>query len=966
MAAQSPSGFGVLLRRHRLAVGLTQEALAEQASLSMRGISDLERGVNLSPRALTVALLASALHLQAGDRAEFAAAARGLWPRLAATEVDDVGPPFVGRVLECAALDRHLSREGPPLLALTGEPGIGKTRLLERAVERGMSRGYAVVRGGCRRKSGQEPYAPLLDALGAAAQALPPARLRAALQGAEWLTRLLPELRFRGKPREQHPPAQEHRLMIASVARFLHNLGGSSGTLLILDDVHWAGSDALNLLDAIVRAAEGTSLRLLIGYRDSELDPHSLLSIYLADFAQRSLIRHLPLGPLAPAEAAALLDRLLGEDDRKARILQRAEGVPFFLVSCAQALTAVGGQDLPWDLTQAIRQRVASLGPDARHLLVPIALAGHAIPLSVLATVVREPAETVSRRLTMACHARLVIGVGEHAFQCAHDVIREVVEAEAGAAERTFVHGRLAEALEGQPAHERRAAELVWHLRAAGEAARALPYTLLAGDHAEEVFAHGEAEEYFRTALALARELGDLGHQGVALERLGKVLRVVGRYEDALATLDEGAALYRQLGDSHGEGRVRAQSGRIYASQGATEHGIAQLHQAVESLAPVEQPSRALAELQAVLAYLLFAGGRYEESLLAAERAAELARAIDDSALLAEAEMRRGTALYLLGRWEGLTVLEQAVPLAESLPDTETLDRLLNNLAAGFSLHGEVEQSRIYAERALDVAEQRGDPVRIGFVLTNVGESLLQLGHWDRARSYLERAATVLHSVGADWYLAYAYLHLGKLSVDEGRWKEAAHSLRECSRLASASHDLTVLATAQNYLAEREILEGSPAAARRRLDAYVTDHADGVDALTWLQPTLAWAHLEEGDCDGAWQIVTAAIPALIEQEQHNWLVPARLIAGMVAARQGRWDEAGEILELVRSQAESMRWPYCKARSLLEQGLLLARRGEKQEAGQKLSAALAMFQQLGAIPYRERTARALSGMGRDRH
>src|SRR5262245_61714084 len=178
MATPRPQTFGQLLKRYRVAADLTQEALAELAGVSVRGISDLERGIRRrAPYHDTVDRLAVALQLSPQARTVFTAAARGhehgaptsLFPdrRLPSSHAPQESAlvPFVGRQRELGWLERHLTGHGPPVLLLAGEPGIGKTRLLREAVVRAWRSGWSVLEGGCQRRAGQDPYAPLLDAL---------------------------------------------------------------------------------------------------------------------------------------------------------------------------------------------------------------------------------------------------------------------------------------------------------------------------------------------------------------------------------------------------------------------------------------------------------------------------------------------------------------------------------------------------------------------------------------------------------------------------------------------------------------------------------------------------------------------------------------------------------------------------------------------------------------------------------
>jgi transcriptional regulator with XRE-family HTH domain len=173
MAMVGVSDFGTLLRRYRLAAGLTQEELAERARLSVRAITDLERGARRVPRKDTVHLLATALALPARERSAFEATARrrlapssALPPLAPSAQTGGPLPPLVGRAGELALLERHLAGAGPPVLLLAGEPGIGKSRLLHEAARRAAARGWQVVQGGCSRRGSQEPYAPLLAAQG--------------------------------------------------------------------------------------------------------------------------------------------------------------------------------------------------------------------------------------------------------------------------------------------------------------------------------------------------------------------------------------------------------------------------------------------------------------------------------------------------------------------------------------------------------------------------------------------------------------------------------------------------------------------------------------------------------------------------------------------------------------------------------------------------------------------------------
>src|SRR5262249_42219108 len=145
-------------------------------------------------------------------------------------------PPLVGRARELALVGQLLA-DGPPALLVAGEPGIGKSRLLQAGIEPAKREGWTVLSGGCHRRSGQDPYAPIVGALAASLRRQSPAQQRLHLRGCARLVGLLPELAETGmvsQPTWTLPTEQERRLMFDAVARYLANVSGPAGTLLVL------------------------------------------------------------------------------------------------------------------------------------------------------------------------------------------------------------------------------------------------------------------------------------------------------------------------------------------------------------------------------------------------------------------------------------------------------------------------------------------------------------------------------------------------------------------------------------------------------------------------------------------------------------------------------------------------------------------------------------------------------------
>ena len=489
----------------------------------------------------------------------------------AGLHVSDSLPPLVGRIIELAEIKQHLgAAEVAPLLLLAGQPGIGKTRLLAEIAVWAHEQGFTVLRGGCRRGSEQSPFSPIVDALADQVRRLCGAGRRPPLDGCGWLVRLLPELAdLLPTPTWEVPSAQERRLMFGAVSRFLSNVSGPAGALLLLDDLHWAGADAFDLLTSLVSTPEGTPLRIIGAYRNTDVDAEHPVTMLQADLAREGGVNLIPLSPLAPDDATTLVASILlpkssVDIDQAERLAQWAGGVPFHLVTCAVSVgvgvwDGVDPDKLPFAVAASIAQRMGRLSHAAQETLRTGAVIGRDLPIWLVVAVAGRAnldEEAVVSALEEACHAQLLHEAGDDTYEFTHDLIHESIRAGIPPALRRKLHRRIAEALERQPSRtERKVADLAHHLLEAGEREHALPYLLLDGDQAEAIYAHAEAEQQYRTALELAQAVGDERREAEALEKLAPVLRFMTRYDEALA-LSEGAAThYQNLGDVEGEGR---------------------------------------------------------------------------------------------------------------------------------------------------------------------------------------------------------------------------------------------------------------------------------------------------------------------------------------------------------------------------------------------------------------------------
>jgi tetratricopeptide (TPR) repeat protein len=527
------------------------------------------------------------------------------------------------------------------------------------------------------------------------------------------------------------------------------------------------------------------------------------------------------------------------------------------------------------------------------------------------------------------------------------------------AARRALLHRRVAQALEEAPAGA--AAEaLAYHYARGGTSEKAARYLELAGDRAWAQRAHGAAESHYREAVDRLEACGRAQDAARVREKLGEVMYQTGRYEAAIRALEPAAEALRAAGDLEGLGHVAARIGFMHALHGTLHAGLA-LIQPLLGFLDRGAASPALAALYDALGRLLFAAGQYEASLVAHEHAAALAHASDDRTRL-RAAYNRVNILQMLGRLaDALRVGQEALPLAEAVGDSECLLAVLRDVAYIHAVRGAFAASREYSARTPLVARQLGDPGQLTHALGQHGWIAFLSGDWPAARAALDEAVALSRQVDRSWYSPYPLIFRARLCLAEGSWAAATVALQEAIALADEIGDLQALRWATGVVAELDVLEGRPEAARARLVPLLDRPGLEECDVTMLLPVLAWAHLELGQVDQATDALRQALARARREEMRLVLVEALRVQALVALRQGREPDAALSLEEGLALARGMRYPYAEARLLHVYGHLHTQKREPEAARERLQAALALFQHLGAGWDIQQTQQAITAL-----
>lgn len=442
-------------------------------------------------------------------------------------------PPIVGRQHELLLLKHEYERVkyGYTRVAfLSGEPGIGKTRLLDEFAELAIQDRAVVLRGGASKAEGMPPYLPFLEALGHYIQITPPTQLREQVAFApQVLASILPELttRLGDLPASYAMPSEQGRFRLyEAIKAFLQAISTPHALVLVLDDLQWADSASLDLLCHVVRSQSIANLLILGAYRDNEIGQSDALTRTLAELTRQRVLTAITVDPLTAGEIETLavnatscpLSKEVGQ-----LLHRQSEGNPFFaeeilrgwieagaLVQKNNRLVAATSLDraLPPSIIGALWQRFARLSSHVIDHLRVAAIIGRTFDILLLATVEGQEVETIEGHLLEAVHAHLIRADQMESFMFSHDKIRECLYAEVSTYRRRHLHGIIGNALETRCEREGiksayQLAELAFHFARSGDRARGISYTLDAAIQALQTSALEEAIAYYHTALEL-------------------------------------------------------------------------------------------------------------------------------------------------------------------------------------------------------------------------------------------------------------------------------------------------------------------------------------------------------------------------------------------------------------------------------------------------------------------------------
>lgn len=882
---------------------------------------------------------------------------------------------LVGRRRELAQIDSLLADAesgSPTVLQISGEGGLGKTRLLSHVVEEAGERGYLVLRGRAAEFDTDEPFGVFIDALDQSFGELPEdGLLTLGDEQLQELAGVFPTLERRIAQGASEPPARpggagvdRYRLHRA-VSALLELLAEGRPVLLAVDDLHWADPASVELLLYLLRRPPGAPVFVAAASRSRQLAPKTASTLQQIQRDSRGAL--IELSPLTPAEARTLFPSEVSATLAD-RIYRDSAGNPFYLeelIRAAQrgeeaAVESPGAETerVPSTVTAVIAGELGRLSRGAREYIQAASVLGDPFEPEIAGEIIAmSDSEALAAVDELVDRDLVQLASTPGAFSFRHPIVRQAVYEAAKSGWRRTAHARAASVLAA---------------RGASAAARA--------PHVERSARHGDV-----TAIAV---LTEAGHASAARAPVA----AAGWFGAAMRLLPESAEPGQRL-------ELLLAMAVSLGSAGNLEESRDAFHEVLSLLPPDPTLRGAAVNASAIIEHLL---GKHDDAqglLLAA-----LSELDDRSLPAAELRLSIADGCFLSADWDGMRYwaqktleVEAATPMlqagsaaalalanyglgdagaarasaskashaADALSDSDWAPRLQSICMLGWAEYcvGRFEEADRHMKRALAVSQTTGQEHLAAAMLVVQAMSNLALGRLTLASEQADTAIDTSMLTASDLFLTWALTVRCMVEIDSGSPASAVRYGRKAIEASTQSRS-PWSSVATLYLAEAWLEAGEPENFRKEL--FAGQSAPRLPPFLFYAvhayELLTRAELDLGLPDAAARWVEQATAVAKQLALGGPWAEARRARAMLLIHAGSSAEAAELAQTSAEEAEAAGEPIQAARSRLLAGIALRQADDHSAAVEELRRAVEAFGAHGASRYRDQAAQVLRQLG----
>jgi predicted ATPase/DNA-binding CsgD family transcriptional regulator len=877
-------------------------------------------------------------------------------------------------------LDTAAHRQANAIL-ITGEAGVGKTRLARETALRAKEQGFLILRAECFESDQSVPYAPLLE--------LSETWLRAAKDPAPVLTPLasilikwLPSLAAvfpNVSPAASLDPEQERHRLFHTFTDFLIRLTETQPLFILVEDLHWCDEISLHYWLYLIRHAVSYPIMLVLTYRNEQIP--TALHHFLSEIDRRRLAREFPLDRLTHPEVGQMIRDILGksgvvQNSLTESIYPLSEGNPLMVEEMLKVLISSGdlffsqGQwllkpltdvQIPRTIQDAVDRRVAVLSNPARRALTLAAVMGRRFDFAFLQELLALDEQAMLSVMKELMGTQLVIEELTDRYAFRHALTRKAIYSRVLGHERAALHLVIAEAIERKISADQtdsldtRVGDLADHFYAARVWDKALLYSQRAGEMAQALYAPRETIEYLTRALEAAAQMS-LPLPIEILRARGKAYETAGEFEEARGDYEQALRAAQAAHDGAAEWQGLIDLGFLWASRDYTRTGE-YFRRALELAREFGEPS--------TLAHSLNRLGNWHvnveqplEALHFHREALAIFQKLEDRRGLAQTLDLSGMANYLGGDLiQGTACYEQAIALFRELDDRQGLVSSLATMTMRGGTYqtdtmvpaASLVESAREGETALKVAREIGWRSAEAYAQLTLGFCLGAQGEYVRALNFAQTSLAIAEEIEHRQWIAATHCMLGALYLDLLILPMACQHLEPALALAQEIGSGHWIRHAVSFLASTYILQHEFARAESLLDTafgYETAAQTPGQRLCWCaRVELA---LARRDPNVALKIIEQLLASSSNLSKERVIPRLWKLRGEALAMLGKTHEAERDLLAAREAAVAQGARPLLWRIHVALGKLYRTQARRDEAEREISAAGDMIQTLAAI------------------
>ncbi|MFO8110838.1 MAG: BREX system ATP-binding domain-containing protein [Thermoplasmata archaeon] len=718
---------------------------------------------------------------------------------------------FVGRERELETLKKELMRIKKGISStvfLSGDTGIGKTRLAMELKEYAENQGFQFLSGKAHFET-SDPYLPFKRAF-----------RKHFDHSEEFMSYFIP-MGMSGtkdiKADNQRVFEMQRRMTFFETVRRLKERSEETPLILFLDDMQWSDKTSLQMLFYLTLNLEDSRILLLVAYRPEDIkDEH-----FLNEIKERLLREHrakfITIKPLNKSLTREMVNNMLNIGEVPSGFIETlhemSDGIPLFIREYLKALIDDGTIDLktntfplkenefrlPRLIQDVIKKKIDSLPPEPYKLLQLGSVIGDEIPFDLILSL------SGFDELDLLDHIDVILGsefwhedtFGER-FHFNHRSVHITAYRNVPRLKRKRLHAIVAEHIKKVYADniERYYSDLAYHYEKSDEAEEAIFYYMEAGESAEKVYAHEDAIVMYENCLKLL-ENAPLEQQIHVLEHLGDVHKVLGKY-------DKSRNYYDRLISSSKVNKDISRHYRKIADTWLKQGEFGKTFKSIEKgLSAVEHDAVERCKLLNIKGWAKMQEGNNQDAMDVFREERRLAEDMGSSSSLGEALHNLGTLSVRIGNYkDGLNYLESAVSIRRDIGDKEGVARSLNNLGIIYEDQGHLGKSLDAYTKSLEIQKEMGMKEAIATVYVNMGIIQGILGRNQEAEKLFEKSLDMFECMGDKRGEALSLSNLGKLHIQKGLIERSLELNKKCFELSKDIGYQRAVAMSLNHMGE--------------------------------------------------------------------------------------------------------------------------------------------------------------------